>query len=481
MIAAAASLPLPAPLDRNETWNRCKEILRSRLSVVEFATWVEPVEVASLEGDLLELAVPNRFHKDYLRRLVDLDSALKQVVGRSLRIGFVEKERAEQEVKGPAAVAVARPPAMRRVSVPQGPSVRPTAAASGARPTARPEGMWEAEYSGLQRHFTFERFVEGPCNQLARGVGLMVSNGKAAHSFNPMIVYGSSGAGKTHLLQAIGNRAAGQGMRVRYVTSERFVSSFVSALKGNVAWSFTRAFVDTDLLLVDDVQFLGKTEKIQEQFAGIFARLVQENRQVVLSFDRAPAKIPGLQAALVSRFQGGVMAELTLPGFETRRRIVEQRAAELNLHVGEDTVDYIARTRGSVRQLEGILNRLLAEQTFGIKSPSLGSVIAEITGEDVGVLDLPEVCRVVSGMTGIPVDVIQGRSRRRAHVMARHVAMYLARRVAHNTFATIAVFFDGRDHSSVMHGVQSIENLCEVDPEVKKLVTDLLRALGAAE
>lgn len=448
--------------------------------MVEFATWVEPVELVSLDGDVLELVVPNRFHKDYLKRLVDLDSAVEQVVGYPVRIGISERGTVEPIERIAEAVPVSRPPAMRRVAVPS-PAGKAEGPSPSRRPAARAEVVREAEFSGLQRHVTFDRFVEGPCNQLARGIGLMVSDGKAAHSFNPMIVYGSSGAGKTHLLQAIGNRAAENGMRVRYVTSERFVSSFVSALKGNIAWSFTRTFVEVDLLLVDDVQFLGKTEKIQEQFAGIFTRLVQEGRQVVLSFDRAPAKIAGLQSGLVSRFQGGVMAELTLPGFETRRRIVQQRAGELGLRLEGDTVDYIARTRGSVRQLEGILNRLLAEQTFGIASPSLGSVIAEITGEDVGVLDLPEVCRVVSGQTGVPVDVIRGRSRRRPHVLARHVAMYLGRRVAHNTFAAMASYFDGRDHSSVMHGVQSIEDLCEVDAEVQKLVTDLLRALGAAE
>jgi len=474
---ASASVANSLSNNPQDAWQECKRVLQERLSVVEYNTWIEPVVAHSLDQDVFKLIVPNRFHRDYLTRRVDIASASASVLGRPVRIGFVEEEKSfstQETSVADRGQPISRE--LRPVGLTGGLSAQNNHDVAIAQTTSRLQALSE---TGLQHHYSFDRFVEGRCNQVAAGIGKMLVQAGNGQPFNPLILYGASGVGKTHLLQAIGNLALEKRMRVRYLTSEKFASAFVGSVKGKSAYSFVKSFSHLDLLIVDDVQFLGRTEKIQDQFAAVFNSLVNENRQVVLSFDQQPNKISGLNDALVSRFQGGVMAELSPPGFETRRQIVQQRAVELGLELDPDTLDTVARTRGSVRQIEGILNRLLAEQKFGFEAPAIGSLIAEVTGDTLGALQLKDIARVVSEKTEVPVDIMRGRSRRRPHVQARHLAMYLARVVSYDTYTKIAAFFDGRDHSSVMHGVKSIEDLRDVDEELNTLVEELLQKLGA--
>ncbi len=476
-------MTVPAPATNNlslnpeQAWRECKKVLKDQLTEVEFNTWIEPVIARSLDHEVFKLVVPNRFHRDYLKRRVDIASASASVLGHPVRIGFVEEERTTNT--GDGAVAARTRPInheLRSVGLSRENGTSNGREVAVAKTASRIQAQAEI---GLQRQYSFERFVEGRCNQVAAGIGKMLVSARDAHTFNPLIIYGTSGVGKTHLLQAIGQMAYSQNRSVRYLTTERFASSFVSSLKGKSAHSFVKSFAHLDLLIVDDVQFLGRTQKIQDQFAVVFNSLIYENKQVVLSFDQQPTRIPGLNTSLVSRFQGGVMAELSPPGFDTRRQIVEQRASELDLDLDAETIDTIARTRGSVRQIEGILNRLLAESKFGFEVPAIGTLIAEVTGEALGAIHLKDIARLVSEQTQVPVDVMRGRSRKRPHVQARHIAMYLARVVSYDTYTKIAAFFDGRDHSSVMHGVQSIENLRDVDDDLDDLVEELLQKLGA--
>ena len=346
-------------------------------------------------------------------------------------------------------------------------------------PFAAP-GLVQAKFdSRLNPNYTFERFVEGDGNRLARSAAWAIGQQPGATSFNPFMVYGGVGLGKTHLNQAIGNYALMHrtAETVLYVSSERFTSEFVQAIQHNRSSEFSLFYRQVDLLIVDDVQFFAGKEKTQEEFFHIFNALHQSGKQIVLSGDRPPKEIDGIEERLLSRFQWGLTVDIQPPDLETRIAILQNKAEEDGIRLGRDVTEFIARhVKSNIRELEGSLIRLLAFSTLRQNEITLDlarDVLRDMIREPQVQLTISDIQRVVCDYFDITEDQVRARTRKREIAQTRQVAMYFCKKLTNNSLKTIGLQFGGRDHSTVIHAYQTVENQIETDQKFSQMIEDV--------
>lgn len=329
-------------------------------------------------------------------------------------------------------------------------------------PAPRSHGRFRPKY-------TFDRFIEGDCNQLARSAAIAIAETPSESTYNPFLVYGGVGLGKTHLVQAIGNHIHTHepNRSVVYVSSEEFTSQFVRSIKGNSITEFTTFYRQADVLIVDDVQFFSGKEKTQEEFFHVFNALHQDGKQIVLCADRPPSRIDGIEDRLLSRFQWGLSADVQQPDLETRIAILQCKADLLDFPVTQPVIEYIAHgVRDSIRSLEGALARLKAhseiaedELTLSLAQRLLGDVVdARQTHFDVS-----DIMEAVANYYGLDENALVDRSRKREIVRARQVAMHFAKELTEKSLASIGNHFGGRDHSTVIHSLNAIQDRVDTD------------------
>ena len=320
---------------------------------------------------------------------------------------------------------------------------------------------------------------KGDCNRLARSASMAIAQQPGATSFNPFLIYGGVGLGKTHLIQAIGNYvlANNSNKRVRYISSERFTTEFVQAIQNNRVSDFSLFYRQIDLLIVDDVQFFGGKEKTQEEFFHIFNTLHQSGKQIILSSDRPPRDIEGIEERLLSRFQWGLSADVQAPEFETRVAILQRRAEDDGIQVGADVVEFIAHhIKSNIRELEGALIRLLAHATLRMQEIDLSmakEVLRDLIKDTRVNMTIDEIQRVACEYFNISEDLIRGKTRKREVVQARQVAMYFSKQLTQHSLKTIGLHFGGRDHSTVIHANQSVEDQIDTDPKFKSMMDEI--------
>ena len=390
-----------------------------------------------------------------------------------------EPDRGGEPREGPPS---ALPSAPRRVA--QRPATNrsasvPTASIATARPSspfAAPGVRTINVDAHLNPSYTFERFIEGDCNRLARSASWAIAQQPGATAFNPFLIYGGVGLGKTHLIQAIGNYALANGhaRTVRYVSSETFTAEFVQSIQNNRIAEFSQFYRQIDLLIVDDVQFFGGKEKTQEEFFHIFNELHQTGRQIVLSTDRPPRDIAGIEERLLSRFQWGLSADVQMPELETRIAILKRRATDDGTRVREEVIEYVAtHVKSNIRELEGALIRLQAHAALTSREIDLElarEVLRDLIKESRPHLSVEEIQRVVCEYLKIPEDLVRARTRKREIVQARQVAMYFTKQLTKHSLKTIGLHFGGRDHSTVIHAVQSVSDQIDTDPSFREMV-----------
>jgi len=303
--------------------------------------------------------------------------------------------------------------------------------------------------------------------------------------YNPLLIYGGVGLGKTHLAQAIANHALSNATadRVLYVSSDRFTSQFVQSVRDNQIASFSRYYRQADLLIVDDVQFFSSKEKTQEEFFHIFNELHQHGKQIVLCADRPPREIDGIEERLLSRFQWGLSADIQRPDLETRLAILQRKAAHQNLEVDPQVLELLAhRIDSNIRQLEGALNRLAALTQLGDRALDLDtarSFLRDQVGDgDETATNASDIIDRVAGFYSLSTDDLLSRSRKQEVAKARQVAMYLCRELTEQSYASIGTRFGGRDHSTVIHAYKKIEDRIEEEPEVREEVTSIRKRVG---
>ncbi|MFV3305179.1 chromosomal replication initiator protein DnaA [Pseudomonas sp. NY15181] len=507
-----------------ELWQQCVELLRDELPSQQFNTWIRPLQVEA-EGEELRVYAPNRFVLDwvnekYMGRMLELLSergngqipALSLLIGsrrsRTPRPALVPQSHvsvppspAPAVVVAPAAVApvpvapvVAEPQPAPAQPVVQAlpdldessPGIDPLAAAMPAA-AVRTERNVQVEgalkhTSYLNRTFTFENFVEGKSNQLARAAAWQVAD-NLKHGYNPLFLYGGVGLGKTHLMHAVGNHLLKKNpnAKVVYLHSERFVADMVKALQLNAINEFKRFYRSVDALLIDDIQFFARKERSQEEFFHTFNALLEGGQQVILTSDRYPKEIEGLEERLKSRFGWGLTVAVEPPELETRVAILMKKAEQAKVELPHDAAFFIAqRIRSNVRELEGALKRVIAHSHF-MGRPITIELIRESLKDLLALQDklvsIDNIQRTVAEYYKIKIADLLSKRRSRSVARPRQVAMALSKELTNHSLPEIGVAFGGRDHTTVLHACRKIAQLKESDADIREDYKNLLRTL----
>jgi chromosomal replication initiator protein len=467
-------------------WEQCKDSLQRAVPAQPFNTWIRPVELLEFEtgpdAPCVTLGVPDDFHRTWVsRHYTDLlRETIATIDGRSPEIHF--------RVMGSDRVASKRP-----VAAVSQPTALPAAPASTSPAAVGPLSLSEtsapasARPATLNPAYTFDDFIEADCNRLARSAGLAVAERPGATSFNPFLIYGKVGLGKTHLVHAIGNLVADAHpeLNVLYLTSEAFTNCFVHAVQHNMLGEFASSFREIDVLIVDDIQFFSGKEKTQEQFFHLFNDLHQGGAQIVLAADRPPSEIKGVEERLLSRFRWGLSADVQTPDFETRIAILQRGASRHGLDLPFDIIEYIAaNVTDNIRVLEGALNRILASRhiddsplTLDIIQPLLSDVISTSKRRTPSASEIRDTVAEAYGMS---VEQLIGKSRKRPIVDARHVSMHFCKLLTSLSLEAIGRRFGGRDHSTVIHACRAVQARLDTDPAFVLEVERLERRLSPA-
>jgi len=447
------------PRMRQEQWNAVLGKIASTIDSQRFETWLRPLSIDARTTDAaLVLAAPNQFVCDFL------DQHYRDTV-----LTVVKSVT-------PSVASVSFVPASGTAADPNDGMTRRGPVASDAR--ARPP-----RYPILNKRYSFESFVVGSGNEFPKSAALAVAQSPGKTKFNPLLIYGGVGLGKTHLLQAIGNHIiiAGGGSRVSYVSSEEFYLEFIDAIKSNTTKTFSDKYRASDVLLVDDIQFFSGKESTQEEFFYIFNALYHNGKQIVLTSDLPPSSLKGLQDRLISRFQWGLCVDIQPPDLETRVAILKRKAEEESLSIPENVLYFIAeKIVSNIRELEGVVIRLLAFASItksDITIDLVANVIKKSFESGKSKVSIEEIIQKVSAFYKVPVDTVREKNRRKEVVVCRHVAMYIAKSLTNNSLKTIGLTFGGRDHSTVIHAVQVIDALRKNDPSLAKDINVLLSQL----
>jgi chromosomal replication initiator protein len=437
-------------MDAKQVWRAALGELQVSLSPANFETWLRDTALVGVDDHRFRVAVPNGFAKDWLetRYRSLISQTLARIVGYSVQVDFEVRE-------GPAAAAF------------DGASEEPVRlepARVGGEPGA----------ASLNSRYTFGNFIVGSANRLAHAASLSVAE-RPGHAYNPLFLYGGVGLGKTHLMHAIGNQVIGRFPRkkVVYATSEKFTNDFITTIQQGKIDEFRNRYRRIDLLLIDDIQFIADKERTQEEFFHTFNAIHEDGKQIVLSSDRPPKAIGTLQERLRSRFEWGLIADLTAPDLETRIAILRAKAEEQGGPIASDVLEFIARKIVSnIRELEGALNRIMAYASMGavpITIELAQAVLSNVLYNPKKRMVTPErIAQAVSDYYGVEMDALRGQKRDKSIVVPRQIAMYLMRAETDVSLLRIGAELGGRDHSTVLHACDKINRESQENDELRR-------------
>ncbi|WP_199610148.1 chromosomal replication initiator protein DnaA [Flocculibacter collagenilyticus] len=454
-------------------WQSCLEVLQEELPTQQYSMWIRPLQIESAQ-DTLTCYAPNNFVLDWVRekyqgRIIEL---LQQYCGEhapKLRFDVGSKQ------------TLAKPQPQETRSTPQ--SVKQPAPRSNK--IAPPESMISRDGgSSVRANYTFDNFVEGKSNQLARAAATQVADNPGG-AYNPLFIYGGVGLGKTHLLHAVGNGiiARKPDAKVVYMHSERFVQDMVKALQNNAIEQFKKYYRSVDALLIDDIQFFAKKERSQEEFFHTFNALLEGNQQIILTSDRYPKEIDGVEERLKSRFGWGLTIVIEPPELETRVAILMKKAQEKEMKVPEEVAFFIAkRLRSNVRELEGAMNRVKANANFTGRPITIDFVkeaLRDLIALQDKLVTIENIQKTVAEYYKIRVADLLSKRRSRSVARPRQLAMALAKELTNHSLPEIGDAFGGRDHTTVLHACRKINELKEENHEIKEDFQNLIRTLSS--
>jgi chromosomal replication initiator protein len=469
--------PQAKDVDRNtcsahEAWDKCLVLIKDQVSTLSYKTWFQPIVPLYLSDMDLTIQVPSQFFYDWLEEHYStlMRKTILSVLGDNGRL-FYSVNTEEPSVQ----------PSQQEQhpNTPTGDSFRPSFA---PHISLRSENI-QSLHSNLNPRYTFENFIKGDCNQLARAAALAVANNPGGTSFNPLVLYGGTGLGKTHLMHALGNHAAvnNKAKRIAYVSSEKFTVDFVEAIQADKVNEFSLHYRSMDLLIVDDIQFFAGKEKTQDNFFHTFNALYQLGKQIILSSDVPPKELRGLDDRLISRFQCGLTSDIQPPDLETRIAILRKKSEENAFELPQDVIEFIAsNVTNNIRELEGCLVSMLARASLENREIDLDlakDVLHVIVDNIRTPLNIEQIQNKVCDYFNIPADLLRAKTRRQEIVVARQIAMYLAKELTHSSLKTIGLHFGGRDHSTVIHACQAIEEYLKTDPAYKQHVDSIRRKI----
>ncbi len=469
-------------------WQKCLDIIKDNISPESFRNWFEPIVPVKLVGKKLTIRVPSPFFYEYLEEnyIELLSKVLKRVIGPDAKLEYeivAVKNNGKSERQKHSGLYIIpgsnTPPPVNE------PQPAPTSFTDVKNPHVVP-GLKKIKInSNLNTIYTFENFIEGDCNKAARNFGLRIAQSPGNFAFNPYMIYGPTGTGKTHLAQAIGLKIKElfPHLTVLYIEAHQFEAQYAEATRNNERPKFIAFYKLIDVLIVDDVhEFASKTkEKTQQTFFQIFNQLYNTNKQLILTSDRPPAELRDISERLLSRFKAGLSAELKKPDFETRLKILRNKAYQEGFDVSDRVLRYIAETvTTNIRELYGALTSVVAHATAYGKTITVEfakSVIKNIVKENKPSITVDYIKKVVSDYFNIEPRVLNSKTRTREVSLARQIAMYLSRKYTDYSLSRIGAEMGGKDHTTVLYACKQIENLLEIDKNVRHYVEDIERSL----
>jgi chromosomal replication initiator protein len=482
----------PSADDASSVWGKCLDIIKENVNYQSYKTWFEPVKPIGLEDSTLTIQVPSQFFYEWIEEhyYALVRKTIVTVLGDRARLTYhavvdSATETAESRVITLPSSNSGQAPTMPRLV---GPVSAGNAMAAPLRPQPIVESMpVQPAHTQLNARFTFDNFITGDSNQLAYAAAKAVADNPGGTRFNPLVIYGGVGLGKTHLAQAIGHAILAQrtDCSVVYTSSERFTYEFVNAIQHNKSQEFTNYYRSIDVLIVDDIQFFADKEKTQDNFFHTFNALHQGGKQIILTSDVPPKQLRGVDDRLISRFQWGLTTDVQPPDLETRLAILQKMSSDEGYQLPGDVIDYIARNvTSSVRELEGCLISLLAECSLRNLSLTLDltrEVINGIASVPDPVLTIEQIQQAVCEQLDLPMTLLVGKTRKQEVVFARQVAMFLIRELTGVSLKTIGNHFGGRDHTTVMHAISTIESLKEREDNTRRTIAALRRSLNVPD
>ncbi len=457
-------------------WESCLHSIKLEISDQSFKTWFEPIVPIKFVNNTLTIQVPSKFFYEWLEEnyVKVLRNAIDRSIGRSGQLEYsvlIDKPSLKNTINQAQKNIVVDKTKEKQNFLTKEPDFNRSPFELNLIDTLRQE-------SYLNPSYTFENFVEGDCNSLGRSAGIAVANKPGATSFNPLMIYGGVGLGKTHILQAIGNgiKKTDPSKFVLYVSSEKFTNQFINAVKNNSLQVFSNFYMNVDVLIIDDVQFLAGKDKTQETFFHIFNHLHQTGKQIIMSSDRAPKNLEGFMDRLLSRFKWGLTADLQKPDFETRVAIIQKKLENDGLKFTNDVIEYLATNiNTNVRELEGVLISLMAHASLNRRDVDLElaqKTLKGIVEKQEKIVTMDTIFEAVKNHFLVSVEDLKSKSRKKEFIMPRQFAMYLAKEILNIPLSNIGYFFD-RDHSTVIYSVNSLNEALVAD----KLVQDHLNKL----
>jgi chromosomal replication initiator protein len=443
-------------MDAKQVWRAALGELQVSLSPANYETWLRDTHLVDVDEQRFRISVPNGFAKDWLetRYRSLISQTIARVVGYSVQVEFVVSMESDAQVEASAVAQAVR--------------VEPT------RVGATEGGGGGA--TNLNPRYTFTNFIVGSANRLAHAASLSVAE-RPGHAYNPLFLYGGVGLGKTHLMHAIGNAVVTKlpRKRVVYATSEKFTNEFITSIQQGKIDEFRSRYRRIDLLLIDDIQFIADKERTQEEFFHTFNAIHEDGKQIVLSSDRPPKAILTLEERLRSRFEWGLIADLTAPDLETRIAILRAKAEEQGTPISSDVIEFIARkVVSNIRELEGALNRIVAYAAMGAMPISIElaqAVLSNVLYNPKKRQVTPErIAQAVSDYYGVGMDALRGQKRERSIVVPRQIAMYLMREETDVSLLRIGAELGNRDHSTVLHACDKINREMQANDEMRREV-----------
>ncbi|WP_147535988.1 chromosomal replication initiator protein DnaA [Bacillus marasmi] len=437
-----------------DLWNKALATIETKISKPSFETWLKSTKAHSLQGDTLTITAPNEFARDWLEERYSqlIAGILLEITGEELSVRFIiPQNQREEDIDLPV------PP----------------------KKSKKEEDVAELPQSLLNPKYLFDTFVIGSGNRFAHAASLAVAEAPAK-AYNPLFIYGGVGLGKTHLMHAIGHYVLDHNpqAKVVYLSSEKFTNEFINSIRDNKAVEFRNKYRNVDVLLIDDIQFLAGKESTQEEFFHTFNTLHEESKQIIISSDRPPREIPTLEDRLRSRFEWGLITDITPPDLETRIAILRKKAKAEGLDIPNEVMLYIANQIDSnIRELEGALIRVVAYSSL-INKDINADLAAEALKDIIPtskpkVITIQEIQRVVGEHFNIKLEDFKAKKRTKSVAFPRQIAMYLSRELTDFSLPKIGEEFGGRDHTTVIHAHEKISKLLQTDPQLQKQLKEI--------
>ncbi|KPK88248.1 MAG: chromosomal replication initiation protein [Deltaproteobacteria bacterium SM23_61] len=436
-----------------EIWNKVLSDVGEKISQKAFDIWLKPIRLLNLSEGQIELEVPNKFFKDWISENYQnlIRDSLFHLTGQQYAVYFVVKEVSEEKAE----------------------KARGTERTAPTRPVRQ-----TVKEDGLNPNYTFDAFVVGSCNQFAHAAALAVAN-LPAKNYNPLFIYGGVGLGKTHLINAIGNQILENdpSANISYTSSEKFTNELINCLRYEKMTDFRNKYRNKDVLLLDDVQFLGGKERTQEEFFHTFNSLYESHRQIVITSDKLPKEIPGLEERLRSRISWGLIADIQPPDIETKVAILCKKAELFNISLSNEVGLFLASNLGTnIRELEGALTRLRAYSSLTgseINEAMAKETLKDILNDRQKMISIDNIQKTVASFYNVSVSDLKSSKKLKIYALPRQVAMYLCRGMTQSSFPEIGEKFGGKDHSTVIHAVRQIEKRINHDRELKNTIETL--------